>query len=156
MTDASLSVYRRPEAYYLVVSAKTSTGLWIDVPESPAVLGSAADAAELGGAVVDLLAAPRPAIPHPRRDEWTDVRRRSLGPIMTAAKVRSWKAFTATATLVAVGRTGSSFTVTPMRPPVPSDGGYEPDTDAEQILRSPSKDACGTAILDAFASIETA
>ena len=156
MSDAYLSVYRRPEGYYLVVSAKTTMGLWVAVPESPEVLGSAAEAAELGGAAVDLLVTPRPTVPHPQRDEWTGVRRRSIGPIMKAAKVRSWKSFTAAAALVAVSRTGSTFTITPMGLPVPPDGGYEPDTEAEQIVRSPSKGDCGTAILDAFASIETA
>src|SRR5690348_10120467 len=132
MSDAYLSIYRRPEGYYLVVSARTTRGLWVAVPESPGVLGSAAEAAELGGAAVDLLVAPRPTVPHPQRDEWTGVRRRSLGPIMKAAKVGSWKSFTAAATLVAVSRTGSTFTITPMRLPLPPDGGYEPDPDAEQ------------------------
>ena len=156
MSDAYLSIYRRPEGYYLVVSAKTTAGVRVDVPENPRVLDSAAEAAELGGAALGLLLEPRPTVPHPQRDEWTGVRRRSLGPILKAAKVRSWKSFTAAATLVAVSRTDSTFTITPMRMAGPPDGGYEPDTDTEQLVRSPSKGDCGTAILNAFTSIDTA
>ena len=77
-------------------------------------MSGASEPADLGSGALDRLAKPLPTTPHPGRDEWTDARRNSLGPIMRAAKVRSWKAFITTAALVEVSRTNDTFTVTPM------------------------------------------
>jgi hypothetical protein len=66
VSEAALSIYRRSEGYYLVVSAKTTTGLWQHVAEPPALLDGASQPADLGGETLDRLAEPRPTIPHPR------------------------------------------------------------------------------------------
>lgn len=106
MSETSLNIYRRPDGYYLVMLAQTTVGLWVYVAGPPVVLSTTADAAHLGREAFDRLAEPRPRIPHPKRDEWTQVRREISRPIMKSAGVRSWKAFETTAELVSVTRTG--------------------------------------------------
>lgn len=150
MSEASLSIYRRPEGYYLVVSAQTTAGIWQHCAEPPDLLGATAEAVDIGDLALRRLAKPRSPIPHPQRDQWTDVRRASLTPIMRSAKLRSWKAFTATATLVDVHRTDLDFTVTPMAPPAGPQEGFEPDVDRERMLQEPTADSLGTAIVQAF------
>lgn len=147
---ALVSVYRRPDGYYLVVSAQTTTGLWLDVAEPPGVLGLTTDPKELGGAVLDRLARVRPRTPHPQRHEWPDVRRSSLHPITESAEVRSWREFVRAAALVEVGRTDGTFSVTPMKRMAKPQGAFEPDLAAQERLLSPSPASLGQVILRAF------
>ena len=152
VSEAALTIYRRSEGYYLVVSAQTTTGLWRHVAEPPVLLREACEPADLGSEALDRLAEPRPITPHPGRDEWTEARRRSLGPILSSAKVRSWKAFITTATLVDVGRTDDTFKVTPMNAMPKPQGAFEPDIHRVQMLQAPSAESLGRAIVQAFAA----
>jgi hypothetical protein len=151
VSEAALSVYRRPDGYYLVVSARTTAGLWQHVAEPPKLLGGASEPADLGSEALDRLAEPRPITPHPRREEWTEARRSSLDPILKSAGVGSWQAFITTATQVDVGRTNETFTVTPMKALPKPQGAFAPDLAGEMELRSPSAVTLGRVILRAFA-----
>lgn len=152
MSDAALSVYRRPDGYYLVVSAQTIAGLWQHVAEPPKLLGGASEPANLGSEVLDRLAEPRPITPHPRREEWTEARRNSLDPILKSAGIGSWRAFITRAKQVDVGRTNETFTVTPMKALPKPQGAFAPDLAGVKELRSPSAETLGRAILEAFAT----
>lgn len=148
MSDSLLSIYRRAEDYFLVVSAKTTAGLWQDVGEPPAVLDTSASPARIGGEAVQRLAEPRPTSPHPGQNEWQQARRKSLDPIIRAAKVRSWHEFITGTSLVQVERTDDSFNVTAMKALPKPHGSFEPVT--EEDLASPSAEQLGQAIIGAF------
>ncbi|KGN32183.1 hypothetical protein N802_11025 [Knoellia sinensis KCTC 19936] len=154
MSDGSLSVYRRSDGYYLVASAQTTAGVWLDVAEPPGLLSRAADAAQLGGEVLDRLTQRRPTVLHPRPEEWAEVTRGGVTPVVTAAKVRSWRAFVTTATLVVVDRANQTFSVSPMKALPKPRGAFEPVLDNETKLRSPSAESLGGAILQAFDAVE--
>jgi hypothetical protein len=112
--DAMVTVYRRPDGYYVVTSSRTTAGLWI-YAGSAMVVGLTAGYAALGDVVAAAVASPGEIVPHPRQDQWTEQRRRSLGPLMRQAGVSSWKAFLAPATVASVHRDGRSVAVTPLR-----------------------------------------
>ena len=75
-----------------------------------------------------------------------------LGPIIGAAKVRSWRAFISNTRLVELGRTGDVFKVTPNLAMVKPHGAFEPVPDGQLSLSSPSPEDLGRAILYAFAA----
>ena len=105
MTESLLSVHARSEGYYLVSSAKTTTGLWQQVAEPPTFLGADAPPTQIGRDALACLAA-RNRSAHPQRDEWKEARRESLDPIIRAANVRSWRAFISNTTTVDVEADG--------------------------------------------------
>jgi transposase InsO family protein len=106
--------------------------------------------AQIGRAAVVLLAKPRPHIAHPQRNEWTEARRKSLDPIVPAAKVRSWRAFISRTATVEVERTNDTFTVTPMRALEKPHGAFKADLAREKELAYPPPEDLGRAILQAF------
>ncbi|WP_182376967.1 hypothetical protein [Nocardioides sp. WS12] len=149
---ASLTIYRRSDAYYLVVSAQTTTGLWQHVPEPPTVLSRKSLAPDLGSLALDCLSEHRPITPHPSRDESVQVRQLSIDPILKSANVRSWRTFITSAVQVDVSRANQSFTITPMMAISKPQGASVPDPSAESELLSPSALDLGRALLQAFAS----
>lgn len=150
MIESSLSIYARPEGYYLVSSAKTTAGLWQHVDEPPTFLGVDAPPRQIGRAAHTRLAKPRPETAHPQRDEWKEARRRSLDPIIRAAGARSWRAFISNTTAVEVERSGNAFRVTPMTAMSKPHGAFEEDHAHEVGLDSPTPEDLGRAIIQAF------
>lgn len=150
MTESLISVYQRPDGYFVVSAERTTDGLWLDVDEPPTVIEPSADAARLGTVCGLVLANPRPTVPHPLQSEWTEVRRASLDPIIRAAKVRSWRSFLATARLVTVDRSDQQYTVTPMRRRGKPNSSFRPDITQERRLTSPSNGELGQAVLTAY------
>lgn len=151
---ASLTIYRRPDAYYLVVSAQTTTGLWQHVPEPPTVLSRDCPSTELGRSAQDRLNEYRRITPHPSRDESAQVRRSILAPILRSANAASWRSFITSAHQVDVSRTDQTFTITPMVAVSKPQGAAVPDAVGETELLSPSPLGLGRAIVRAFASSE--
>ena len=149
MTESLLSVHARSEGYYLVSSAKTTTGLWQQVAEPPTFLGADAPPTQIGRDALACLAA-RNRSAHPQRDEWKEARRESLDPIIRAANVRSWRAFISNTTTVDVERTDNTLKVTPMKAMSKPHGAFEPDLTQEMRLDSPTPEDLGRAILQAF------
>lgn len=153
MSDPALvHIYLRSEGYYLVTSAMTTTGLWQHVPEPPTFLGADSAPAQIGREVRVRLAKPRPRTIHPKNDEWTEARRKSLAPIIRAAKVRSWRAFISNAATVDVHRADQVFTVTPMKALAKPHGSFEGDVAHETRVASPTMEQLGQAVIQAFAA----
>jgi hypothetical protein len=150
VSESLLNIYARSEGYYLVSSAKTSDGLWQHIAEPPTFLEAHVSPAHIGREALEYLAEPRPNTAHPQGGEWKEARRKSLDPIIRAAKVRSWRAFISNATTVDVERTNDSFKVTPMKAMSKPRGGFEPDLSQELGLDSPTPEDLGRAILQAF------
>jgi len=148
---AFVAIYHRPDAYYVVGSNRTTMGLWVGRPERPVVLDVAASPDTLGQQVLSLLSQGADIVPHPRQDEWTAQGRAFRAPILAAARVRSWRAFLASAELVDVSRQASLVTVTPMRRDAKRPDVF--NAGAETIeLTSPPSSELGRAILAAFGS----
>lgn len=142
-----VSVYQRPDGYFVVSFAQSTTGLWLHVSEPPIRIERSADAVRLGTVAGLCLAKPRPIVPHPLQSEWTEVRRAALDPIIRAAKVRSWRSFLATARLVSIERSDQNYIVTPMRRRGTPSSSFKPDITQEQRLASPSNEELGQAVL---------
>lgn len=81
-SHALLSVYLRPDAYYVVAYGTTSTGLW-SYSGAPAVtLDLGSSARELGAVVIEVLSLPPVSLRHPAdQAEWTAHSRRTLAPL---------------------------------------------------------------------------
>ncbi|TDD28013.1 hypothetical protein E1218_08755 [Kribbella turkmenica] len=147
-----VSIYRRPDAYYVLRSARTTTGLWLGRPERPVVLDVDTSADSLGQQVLSLLSQHAEVVPHPRQDEWTEQGRAFRGPILSQAGVRSWRAFLAPADLVDVSRQASLIKVIPLRRDRRrSDVFNAIDTETTELTSPPSGDL-GPAIIAAFSS----
>jgi hypothetical protein len=114
---ALLSVYLRPDAYYVVAYGTTSTGLWSYSGASAVTLDLGAAARQLGEVVVATLSLTPVSLRHPSdQTEWTAHRRQALTPLQRQAGVRSWRAFLSPARVVKVHREGANVTVTPYKP----------------------------------------
>jgi hypothetical protein len=112
--EALVEVYRRPDAYYVVTSDRTTMGVWLH--SGPAVMVSShADVLTLADAVSAAAGLDVRVVEHPAQNQWTEWRRQALGPLLRQARVRSWKAFVTPATLVTVHRHGAVCTVTPQK-----------------------------------------
>lgn len=155
VNETMIDVFQRPDGYFVVSAEQTTGGLWLYVSEPPTVIEPSADAVQLGTVVGSCLAHPRPIVPHPSQNDWTEVRRASLAPIMRAAKVRSWRSFLATARLISVDRSDQQYTVTPMQRRGNPSSAFTPDITQEQRLASPSKEALGQAVLVAFRAAQS-
>jgi hypothetical protein len=152
VADSLLTVYTRADGYYLVSSAQTPAGIWQQFGESPTVLESNSPPTDIGRAALACLAQSRPQIAHSTRDEWVDARRRSLDPVLRAAKVRSWRAFITNTRSVDIERTDCAFTVTPTKPLPKPHGALEPVLDQVRELESPTPEDLGRAIIAGLAA----
>ncbi len=112
-SKSHVSIYFRPEGTYISPSDRTTAGLWIGNAEVTKI--GELDPNEIGGAVIRGLKTSKLDVPHPGRDEWSAQRRRSLGPIVKLAGLRSWRAFIKAANLVEVWSDGASIVVTAMQ-----------------------------------------
>lgn len=150
--ESLVSIYRRPESYYLVTGARTTSGAWIDLPD-PAIT-PVIDSSEfaLGTAILDLLAVPATVVPHPKKDEWTARQDASLAAVRRAG-TQSWGAFAAAAELVSVRRSADRITITPTRRATKPAGAYEHDTGRAIVLNSPTAHQVGQAVFEAFANL---
>jgi hypothetical protein len=108
---APLSVYGRPDAYYLVRHAQTTSGVWL-LDGSPAVVGPLSATSEVLGDAVWKVAAPEARrIPHRSQQDWTrDGKERSTA-LFAQAGVRSWKSFERGSALASVERDGETAIV---------------------------------------------
>lgn len=150
MTESALTIYARAEGYYLVASAKTAAGLLQHVAEPPTFSGIDAPPSQIGRLALVRLSEPRPRTPHPERDEWSDVRRTTVQPVIRAAKVASWREFITNTAMVEVARAGDAFKVMPMTALARPQGAYEPAINEEIGLVSPTPEDLGLAVLRAF------
>jgi hypothetical protein len=152
VTDRALvSIYRRPDAYYVVRSARTTMGLWVGLPERPVVLDVDAAPDALGQQVLSLLSPGADVVPHPRQDEWTERARAFRAPILAQARVRSWRAFLAPAELVDVSRQASLVRVTALRRDPKRSDVFTAAAETIELISPPSGDL-GRAIIAALSS----
>lgn len=125
-------------------------GLWLGRPERPVVIERDASADALGQQVLGLLSQRAEIVPHPRQDEWTEQGRAFRAPILSQARVRSWRAFLAPADLVDVSRRASLVEVIPMRRDLTrSDVFNAVDTETTE-LTTPPPGELGRAIITSF------
>ena len=153
MSSSLVSIYRRPDSYYLVTSAQTTTGVWADLPEPPTVVELDADALLMGRWAGELLGQAQPTIPEPSRSEWTALRRNGLRPILQAARVPNWHGFLVDVSLVSVSRLDRTFVVEPMRPTTRPRGAFKPDARQTQRFEDPTPEILGRSILDGFDAV---
>ena len=106
-----MSVYLRPDGAYVAPSDQTTEGVWIGNGEVEFV--SKPDPGQLGRAIVRGLQRSHIDVAHPRRDEWTQQRRKSLDPITKLAGVRSSRALIRVADVVDVMSNRSTVTIEP-------------------------------------------
>ncbi len=145
-------MYRRQGAYFVGSWAVTTDGLSVMDGDPRRLDGADAEPGVLGAEVLARLAQPQRVVPHPRREEWPERRRRSLAPFQRLAGVRSWRAFVSVASLVEVERGADGVvTVMPMRPMPKPIGAFEGDGDRAVRLPTPSAEQLGNAVLRAFA-----
>ena len=143
--QSHVSVYLRSDAYYLARSVQTTTGLWTLAGETSTTVATDSPL-DLGEALLTITRRPAEVIPHPNQDEWSRHRQRSLGPILSQARVRSWRAFEAGSTLVQVSRIGDEFQLTRMKRMPSRPDAWESDTTRELTLNAPDEVALGTAV----------
>ncbi len=125
-------------------------GLWLGRPERPVVMDVDASADALGQQVLSLLSQRAEIVPHPRQDEWTEQGRAFRAPVLSQARVRSWRAFLAPADLVDVTRQASLIKVIPMRRDRKrSDVFNAVDTETTELTTPPSGEL-GRAVIAAF------
>jgi hypothetical protein len=144
---ALLSVYLRPDAFYVVAYGTTSTGLW-SYSGAPAVtLGLECAARQLGAAVVEALSLTPVSLRHPSdQADWTAHRRQALTPLQRQAGVRSWRAFLSPAKVVHVRRQGATVTVTPYKPDPKRRDAHVSVEEHAATLTAPDAQALGSAI----------
>lgn len=106
-----VSVYGRPEAYFLDSSSRTTAGLWLQDGQ-PEKLDRTAASAALGAAILRILDRSRLEIAHPSQDEWSEQRRAMLDPLVKLARMRSWREFVRDVTLVSVEKEDEDLFVT--------------------------------------------
>jgi hypothetical protein len=149
--DASLiTIYRRPDGYYLVSSDRTTIGVWVEPAQQPVVVERAAATDAIGRAALDLVSRRAAVVAHPRQDEWTAFRRANLAPLQRRARVRSWRAFVAPADLVSVHRLDDLITVTPQLRDLKRTDVFTANTERSQELTAPTPQSLGVAIVAAF------
>ena len=107
--NGQVSIYARRGSCFVAADDQTTDGVWIGSGRVATV--DDADRFGLGEAVVKALGHSRTGVPHPRRDQWSVQRQRSLGPLMDAAGVRSWRSFVLSARLVTVDASRGLATV---------------------------------------------
>ena len=144
--QALVSVYLRSDAYYVARANQTTTGLWTLSGETATTLSTDATAVELGEALLANLGPPAEVIAHPKQDEWVEHRKRSLGPILSQARVRSWRAFESGSTHVQAARKGEEFSLTPMQRMHWRPDAWEPDVARELNLHAPDAIEIGAAV----------
>ena len=143
-------MYLRADAFDLIVKVRSTAGVRL-APGVPAeTLRADTEVGELGQMLLHLLGQPAEEVPHPAQDEWTDQRKRSLGPLMAQTKVRSWRAFERGAALVSVNRVESRFTVSPKARDATRDNVWCPVIEHEQVLDAPDSVALGQAVASAL------
>jgi hypothetical protein len=148
---AALSVYRRPDAYYVVAYGTTSTGMWSYSGGPARILDLRSTAQELGEVVIEVLSLAPVSMRHPAdQAEWTAHTRRALTPLQKQAKVRSWRAFLSPARTVGVHRDGATVRVTPHRPDPKRRDAQVPVVEHVVTLTAPDPETLGTAIQTAL------
>jgi len=147
-----LSVYGRPDAYYLVPHAQTTSGVWL-LDGSPAVV-VAVDASpeDLGRAVSRAIAQDGPRVPHPSQQEWTSSQKERRAALFQQAGVRSWRSFERGSALVSVEREGETTTVTPLRRDNARPDAWSDDTQRAVHLEAPGEVALGRAVIEVLDS----
>jgi len=98
---------------------RTANGLGLEV--DPQRLGATPSQADFADALSRALSQSERVIPHPSQHEWKGF----FQPFLSAAGVRSLKAFMATARSVSVEKLDGAFIVTPCRN-LGTKGGFEP------------------------------
>lgn len=143
MTEALISAYVRPEGAYITASDRTTAGVWTESGDWEFVPMD--EPGHIGEAILRRLAVVPRVVPHPRRDEFSTIHARTIGPLLTLAGVKTWKAFTASVTLVHIQRHDAT-TVTPMR----RDGrGFSPVPEGRERIVELVPEAVGLAVLKA-------
>ena len=144
--QALVSVYLRSDAYYLARADQTTTGLWTVSGETATTLSTDATAVELGEALLANLARPAEVIAHPKQDEWAEHRKRSLGPILSQAGVRSWRAFESESTHVQAARKRGGIQLHTDETNFSRPDAWEADVARELNLHAPDATDIGVAV----------
>lgn len=148
---AALSVYRRPDAYYVVAYGATSTGMWSYSGAAATILDLGSTAQELGEVVNEVLSLSPVSMRHPAdQGEWTADTRQALTPLQKQAGVRSWRAFLSPARTVGVHRDGATVRVTPWVPDPKRRDAQVPVVEHVVTLTAPDSETLGTAIQTAL------
>lgn len=149
--DASLiTIYRRPDGYYLVSSDRTTVGLWVELAQQPVVVDRAAAPDAIGEAALHLVARRAAVIAHPWQNEWAAFRRANRAPLQRRARVRSWRAFVAPADLVSVHRLDNLITVTPLVRDLERTDVFTDNTERSHELTAPTPQSLGAVIVAGF------
>ena len=128
---ALLSVYRRPDGYYVVRQALTTSDLRV-LEGSPAVVVPLEATPEaLGNALREAAALDAHRVPHPSREEFTRDGHQRSAALFARAGARSWRSFERGSSLASVERTVGTVTVTPLV----SDR-IRPDTWSDDVKRT--------------------
>jgi hypothetical protein len=90
---ALLSVYRRPDGYYVVRHALTTSHLWVLEGSPPVVVSLDATPEALGDALREAAALDAHRVPHPSREEFTRDGNQRSAALFAGAGVRSWRSF---------------------------------------------------------------
>jgi hypothetical protein len=125
-----------------VVRATTGIGLEVD----PARVDQPVNRDALAGALRVALDASEKVVPHPRRDEWPGF----FKPFLTAAGVRSFKAFMARAQRVSVYQADGRVTVTPDTN-IGAKAGFEPAPQLAEVIEAPDLAAAADAVMRSLA-----
>jgi hypothetical protein len=144
---ALVTIYRLSDSFFIASSDQTIVGVWVHSGSVERVEGVRAEA--VGSAVMRQLDRSRRGVPHPRQDEWTAQRRKSLDPIIALAKLRSWLSFIRDARVASVARDGRTLRITPEQRDARRVDVFTPLTEQERKLLSPTATELGEATLAA-------
>jgi hypothetical protein len=147
---ALLSVYRRPDGYYAVRHALTTSDLRVLEGSPPVVVPLNATPEALGNTLREAAALDAHHVPHPAREEFTRDGNQRSAALFARAGVRSWRSFERGSSLASVERTVGTVTVTPLvRDSIRPDA-WSDDVKRAAELAAPDPLALGAAVIAAL------